>query len=103
MLRLITYLIALLKLISLGRWYPPGHVRDVSAEDFGNMLEVVNELTDKITAVERQAEATRKKVYRDEVEVKGEEPVIVSKDGGKQEVSTLAGLQAGDEVPPGLL
>ena len=71
MLRVFAYLFAVLKLLSLGRWYPPAHVRDVSANDYAEFKDFVVELVQRIYDVEKQVEATRKKVYRDEVGGKG--------------------------------
>jgi len=105
MLRVFTYLVALLKLLLIGKWYPPAHVRDVSAQEFADWQNCVSALYGRLEVIERTVEATRKKVYREEVKTKeGEEAVIVAPSPAAQEApapSTLAGLQAGDEVPPG--
>jgi len=98
MLKLVVYLVSILKLIALGRWIQPGHVRDVSAADFNILVESVNNLAGNLDEVARQTEATRKKVYRDEVKSDGDRfiPAPAIKE------SVLPNLQAGDEVPPGI-
>lgn len=113
MLRLITYLFAVLKLVLLGRWYPPAHVRDVSAGDFTLLTDLVQEDHRLIEQLARQAEAIRKKIYRDEVADKEQDqvkevlkqPPAPSPDGRAPALAPagLANLHAGDEVPAGFL
>jgi hypothetical protein len=110
MLRAVTYIIALLKLLGIGRWYPPAHVRDVSQAAFLELVLAVQEMGKRLEACERQTEATRKKVYRDEekatseAEIKelvGEKPPTSHPE--PQTVGALGFLHAGDEVPEGFL
>ncbi len=106
MLRVFTYLVALFKLLCIGKWYPPAHVCDVSSADFITWQNFLIDLNGRLEVIERAVEAMRKKVYRDEVKTKeGEGAVIVAPSPAAQEApapSTLAGLQAGDEVPAGI-
>lgn len=104
MFRLIVLFIAFLKLLVLGKWYPPAHVRDVSATEFANLADLVEQIKAHLVETSRQSEATRKKVYREEVKGNGDEkvelppaaPVVPRED-------PFAGLQSGDEVPTSLL
>lgn len=106
MLRFIVYFASILKLLVLGRWYPPAHVRDVSSEDYRALSDFVTEIEDRLGQVERQAEATRKKVYRDEVKaepVSGAESVGPGVQTAPTPQDFLSGLEAGDQVPDGIL
>ena len=107
MLRVIVYLIAVLKLLWAGKWYPPAHVLDVSAADYAYLEECVAEFSRRLYELEKQAEATRKKVYREEA--KESDEIEVNKILQKAEPQpaipeqALGGMQAGDEVPVGVL
>lgn len=108
MLRLIVFLVAFLKLLALGKWYPPAYVRDVSVREFEELKAIIVDLAKGLNEVEHQAEATRQKVYRTDTKTireddgGGEMPPVETKTrGGITEV--LASLSSGDEVPPGLM
>jgi len=103
MLRLLTYLVSFLKLLVLGKWSPPGHVYDVSAADFADLCESVVDLTERLGKVERQAESTRQKVYRDDGKKEAEGVVGVAEPSAQARQNFLANLGSGDEVPPGVL
>jgi hypothetical protein len=103
MLRLITYLAVIIKLLLLGRWYPPAHVRDVSTIQYQELADLVADMESRLREAERQIEATRKKVYREEVKIRDNheaEAILTQKPEPEQR---LAMLQAGDDVPDGLL
>lgn len=102
MLRLLIYFASFLKLLILGKWYPPGHVRDVSAVDFEALVEAVQETQARLRTTELQVEATRKKVYRDDGKKEAEEviPVVASRPTLEQKFSSLSD---GAEVPPDFL
>ena len=106
MLRFIVYLVSVLKLLALGRWYPPAHVRDVSSADFEMLKEVVLDHAERLRAAEKQVESTRMQVYRtrtikaDEEEGKA---LIKPAVAAKSAADLLASLQSGDEVPTGIL
>ena len=102
MLRLITYLIAFLKLLLMGKWYPPAHVRDVSAADFVDLLENVSDLRMWLEACQRQTEATRKKVYREEAKISDEELDKLIPKPEPSPKGAPGGLVSGDFVPEGL-
>jgi len=106
MLRLFVYFASFLKLLMLGRWYPPAHVRDVPAQDFLDLKEAMIEFSERLGAAERQTESTRKKVYRDdgkEAAVNEVEAVMKPKIPMPSPANPLSGLEAGDQVPEGLL
>ncbi len=100
MLRLLIYLFAILKLLGVGKWYPPAHVRDVSTGEFLELVEVVKDVCSRLDVAERQVEATRKKVYRDESKVIPAEVPLVEKEPAEE---SIGALRAGDEVPPGMM
>jgi len=113
MLRVFAYLFAALKLLLLGRWYPPAHVRDVSASDYAEFKDFVVELTQRVYEVEKQANATHRKVYRDSTS-EGQDAGIKELVGATKAPAPpnskpdntgdfLARLGAGDEVPEGFL
>lgn len=109
MLRLLTYLASVLKLIVIGRWTPPGHVLDVSSDAFMELVNVVKELESRVREVEKLTEATRKKVYRDEVRAKTDEEIqrLVQAPQNQAPVESLAqslaqklaNLGPGDTLP----
>lgn len=107
MIRLFAYLMSVLRLLLLGRWRSPGYVRDVSASDFNTLTEAVVDIEQRLATTERQAEATRKKVYREDVKGDGAKEAevainqITSAPTSRQQA--LSQLQSGDEVPVGLL
>jgi len=105
MLRLGIYLIAAFKLILLGKWYPPAHVRDVSASAYWELSERVGDIQEHLMDTMRQVEATRKKVYRDETRKDEETPVplVTPKETAEASWTGLASLGPGDQVPPGIL
>ena len=119
MVVLVLWLLSILKAIALGRWYPPGYVKDVSTQDFNEIVDIVKEMNTKLTELGRQVDATQRKVYRDaskdrvEREVKevvGGVEVSAPGPGGAQVEaaisptdSRLSRLQSGDEVPAELL
>jgi len=133
MIRLVVLLISFLKLLLYGRWYPPAHVQDVSSRQFADLCQSVGNIEARLYEVEKVAESTRKKVYRDDVKGKVEEeiqtvvgnaspigkpvdvvvPVAADNRLAKLQAgdvvvpvaadNRLAGLQAGDEVPAEIL
>ena len=114
MLRFIVYLVSVFKLLGLGKWYPPAHVRDVSIADFRDLVEAVDAhatllegLAGQLDELARLAEATRKKIYREEVkqrEAGGDSPAPPGGAAVRQSrEQALSTMKAGDEVPPGLL
>jgi len=106
MLRLLTYLVTFLKLLVLGKWYPPAHVKDVSAADYEDWCAAVNDMAERLVIAERAIEATQRKVYRDEKSKEGKEVIPQVTVPPAQETAPagiLAALEAGDRVPDGLL
>jgi len=81
--------------ISVKRQPGPGSRLAVIEESLAGHEQILHTIVDRLVIVEKKAEATRRKVYRDE-----EEPA--PKD--QQEVAPAVSaeeLQAGDIVPPG--
>lgn len=105
MLRLIVLLFAVGKLLLLGKWYPPASVRDVSTGDFYELREYCEEIETRLHECERQTEATRKKVYREEVKAEDEKVPqgIVPPAEPLARENAVPRLGAGDEVPAGYL
>lgn len=106
MLKLIVYLMSVLKLLAVGKWYPPASVRDVSTHEFMDLKVAVIEFNERLGLCERQTEATRKKVYREETRTGAEEVAKNVIPEIKPELSMrdlIGNLQAGDQVPEGVL
>jgi len=82
--------------ISVKRQPGPGSRLAVIEESLASHDQVLHALYERLGVVEKKAEATRRKVYRD-----GEEPAPTD---GQQEAApavSVEELQAGDIVPPG--
>jgi len=93
MLRLLILLVSFVKLVLVGKWYPPAHVRDVSARSFLEVVEAVKLIDARLRACERQTESTRQKVYR--ATDKGE---AAQEDVPQPAAPPATSYQAGDEV-----
>ena len=76
-----------------------GPKEDQGPPDLASIEHFVFELENRLTLVEKKAEATRRKVYRD---VPLEEERVPENGGPPVAPPSLAGLRAGDPVPPGL-
>ena len=106
MLRFIVYLLSIGRLLLVGKWYPPAYVRDVSQADFSALVALVKEKSEMLELVARQTEATRKKVYREDVKAGAQEEAVsaaVFKENSPPSADALSQMVAGDEVPAGLL
>jgi len=101
MLRFLTYFLSFLKLLWIGKWYPPAYVQDVSVAVMRELIDTVNNHDQRLRVIETALEATRKKVYRDEKKSEAEE-VLVSSNHQPTPQNFLASLRDGDEVPIGI-
>ena len=81
--------------ISIKRQPGPGSRLAVIEESLTGHEQILHTIVDRLVVVEKKAEATRRKVYRD-----GEEPVPTDQQESAPAVSAES-LQAGDIVPPG--
>ena len=81
--------------LSVKRQPGPGARLAVIEESLAGHEGILHTIVDRLVVVERKAEATRRKVYRDE-----EEPAPTDQQEAAPAVS-LDNLQPGDIVPPG--
>lgn len=74
----------------------PGVRLNIVEESLGVLRQSIVDLSDNLGVVSRQVEATRKKVYRDEIKGNGVEAPVVPGD----EVTRVKVTQPGDLPPP---